>query len=105
VGGSCSRSCSHAPGARRGGEQEPACDLRATFRNPFVVKFRRIRTALNKRIDTTRLELAPRYWRITRARLDRKELDREIGWLTVPEPPLPPMLPSSALDVPPSPAP
>lgn len=28
------------------------------------------------------LELAPRYWRITRARLDRTELDREIGWLT-----------------------
>lgn len=51
------------------------------------------------------LELAPRYWRITRARLDRDELDREIGWLTVPEPPLPTMLPSDALDAPPSPAP
>jgi hypothetical protein len=37
------------------------------------------------------LELAPRYWRITRARLDRKELDREVGWLTLPE--LPPPIP------------
>jgi hypothetical protein len=35
------------------------------------------------------IELAPRYWRITRARLDREELDREIGWLAIPEPPLP----------------
>lgn len=35
------------------------------------------------------IELAPRYWRITRARLDSEELDREIGWLTVPEPALP----------------
>jgi hypothetical protein len=51
------------------------------------------------------LELAPRYWRITRARLDRSELDREVGWLTVPEPPLPTMLPSDALATPPSPAP
>jgi hypothetical protein len=33
-------------------------------------------------------ELAPRYWRITRARIDRAELDREIGWLTIPELPL-----------------
>jgi transposase len=32
------------------------------------------------------LELAPRYWRITRARLRRDELEREVGWLTVPEP-------------------
>jgi hypothetical protein len=32
------------------------------------------------------LELAPRYWRITRARLRPDELDREIGWLTIPEP-------------------
>jgi hypothetical protein len=31
------------------------------------------------------LELAPRYWRITRARLDRGELDRKVGWLTIPE--------------------
>jgi len=46
------------------------------------------------------LELAPRYWRITRARLDRKELDREIGWLTVPELPLPTMLPSEAITAP-----
>jgi hypothetical protein len=51
------------------------------------------------------LELAPRYWRITRARLERKELDREIGWLTVPELPLPTMLPSDALAAPVSPAP
>jgi transposase len=32
------------------------------------------------------LELAPRYWRITRARLHRDELDREVGWLTIPDP-------------------
>jgi hypothetical protein len=50
------------------------------------------------------LELAPRYWRITRARLDRNELDREVGWLTVPELPLPTMLPSVAFAAPPSPA-
>ena len=37
------------------------------------------------------LELAPRYWRITRARLDPVELDREVGWITIPEPPLPTM--------------
>ncbi len=37
------------------------------------------------------LELAPRYWRITRARLDPIELEREVGWLTIPEPPLPTM--------------
>jgi transposase len=35
------------------------------------------------------IELAPRYWRITCARLDPDELDREVGWLTVPEQPLP----------------
>lgn len=35
------------------------------------------------------LELAPRYWRITRARLDPVELELEVGWLTIPEPPLP----------------
>jgi transposase len=34
------------------------------------------------------LELAPRYWAQTRARLNPDELAREIGWLTVP-PPLP----------------
>ncbi|HEX3760888.1 MAG TPA: hypothetical protein VHW23_19455 [Kofleriaceae bacterium] len=50
------------------------------------------------------LELAPRYWRITRARLDRKELDLEVGLLTVPELPLPTMMPSDALPVPPPPA-
>lgn len=42
------------------------------------------------------LELAPRYWRITRARLDRAELDREVGWLAIPDRPLPTMLPSDA---------
>jgi hypothetical protein len=46
------------------------------------------------------LELAPRYWRITRARLDRQELDREVGWLTLPGLPLPTMLPSDALATP-----
>lgn len=35
------------------------------------------------------IELAPRYWSTTRARLDPSELDLEIGWLTIPEPPLP----------------
>jgi hypothetical protein len=42
------------------------------------------------------IELAPRYWRITRARLDRDELDREVGWLTVPATPLPTL--ASTLD-------
>jgi transposase len=37
------------------------------------------------------LELAPRYWRITRARLRSDELEQEVGWLTIPEPPLPTM--------------
>jgi transposase len=35
------------------------------------------------------LELAPRYWPLTRARLDRAELDRELGPLAIPEQPLP----------------
>lgn len=35
------------------------------------------------------LELAPRYWSATRARLDPKELDQELGPLKVPEPALP----------------
>jgi hypothetical protein len=34
------------------------------------------------------LELAPRYWRQTRARLVHDELECELGWLTIPEPPL-----------------
>jgi hypothetical protein len=34
------------------------------------------------------LELAPKYWAATRARLDPEELDREIAWITIP-PPLP----------------
>ncbi len=37
------------------------------------------------------LELAPRYWRITRARLRADELEHELGPLAVPEPPLPTM--------------
>lgn len=37
------------------------------------------------------LELAPRYWRITRARLRADELERELGPLVIPEPPLPTM--------------
>lgn len=32
------------------------------------------------------LELAPKYWRATKARLVPAELDREIGWLTIPPP-------------------
>jgi len=35
------------------------------------------------------LELAPRYWSATRARLDPDELEQEIGPLKIPEPPLP----------------
>jgi hypothetical protein len=35
------------------------------------------------------LELAPRYWPLTRTRLDRGELNRELGPLVVPEQPLP----------------
>jgi hypothetical protein len=35
------------------------------------------------------IELAQRYWSITRERLGPSELDLEIGWLTIPEPPLP----------------
>ena len=35
------------------------------------------------------LELAPRYWLATRARLDPAQLELEVGWLTIP-PPLPP---------------
>jgi hypothetical protein len=49
------------------------------------------------------LELAPRYWRITRARLARDQLDREVGWLTIPEQPLPTMMPNSASDLPAAP--
>jgi transposase len=41
------------------------------------------------------LELAPRYWRITRARLDRAQLERELGDLTIPEPALPTAVPAS----------
>lgn len=38
------------------------------------------------------LELSPRYWPITRGRLDRTQLDRELGPLSIPEQPLPTML-------------
>jgi hypothetical protein len=41
------------------------------------------------------LELAPRYWRITRARLDRAQLDKELGPLAIPQPPLPTAMPAS----------
>lgn len=51
------------------------------------------------------LELAPRYWRITRARLDRNELDREVGWLRIPELPLPTIMPSDAFAASSPPAP
>jgi len=37
------------------------------------------------------LELAPRYWPITRGRLDHVQLDYEVGPLSVPEPALPTM--------------
>ena len=33
------------------------------------------------------LELAPKYWASTRARLDAAELEQEIGWLRIPAPP------------------
>lgn len=33
------------------------------------------------------LELSPKNWAATRARLDAAELEREIGWLTIPSPP------------------
>jgi transposase len=35
------------------------------------------------------LELAPRYWPLTRGRLDPVQLDRELGPLTVSDKPLP----------------
>jgi len=35
------------------------------------------------------LELAPKYWRDTRARLDTHEIERQLGYITV-TPPLPP---------------
>ena len=40
------------------------------------------------------LELAPKYWRATRARLDPKEIERELGTITVP-PPIPKEQPST----------
>jgi transposase len=41
------------------------------------------------------LELAPRYWRISRARLDPEQLAAELGRLTIPEPTLPTAVPAS----------
>jgi len=38
------------------------------------------------------LELAPKYWAATRARIDPKQLEQEVGYLTVP----PPLTPSTA---------
>jgi transposase len=40
------------------------------------------------------LELAPKYWRATRARLSPKELDLPLGHITVPQPPSKQQLPS-----------
>lgn len=51
------------------------------------------------------LELAPRYWPLTRARLDRVELDAELGPLAVPEQPLPTMASGLAAATPSVPAP
>lgn len=53
------------------------------------------------------LELAPRYWRITRARLRTDELEQEVGWLTIPEPALPtmPVINPAADSTAPAPAP
>lgn len=40
------------------------------------------------------LELAPKYWRATRARLNDAELEREIAWFTIPPPlEIPPAVP------------
>jgi len=33
------------------------------------------------------IELAPKYWTATRARLDAAQLEIEIGWITIPPPP------------------
>jgi hypothetical protein len=33
------------------------------------------------------IELAPKYWLATRARMDAAQLDVEIGWLTIPPAP------------------
>ena len=33
------------------------------------------------------IELAPKYWRATRARMDAAQLAADIGWLTIPPPP------------------
>lgn len=32
------------------------------------------------------LELAPKHWLATRARLDAVEMEQEVGWLTIPPP-------------------
>lgn len=33
------------------------------------------------------IELAPKYWAATRARIDAAQLEVEIGWITIPPPP------------------
>lgn len=33
------------------------------------------------------IELAPKYWPVTRQRMDQAQLVVEIGWLTIPSPP------------------
>ena len=38
--------------------------------------------------DDRMLELAPLFWERTRARLDAKEVDKEIGWIDIPSEPL-----------------
>ena len=44
--------------------------------------------SVGERVDSRDryLELAPKYWRATRARLDPRELERELGHITVPPP-------------------
>jgi hypothetical protein len=32
------------------------------------------------------IELAPKYWADTRTRIDAKQLELEIGWITIPPP-------------------
>ena len=42
------------------------------------------------------IELAPKYWLATRAKLDPVQLEAEVGWLTIPPPPTAtPLLPTS----------
>ncbi len=41
------------------------------------------------------LELAPKNWTATRARLDPAELDAYVGWITIPPPPAQEQVPAS----------